>query len=310
MASAQGSNDNNRLLDTLRACDQALSKAFTLSVDIRSTEPTIPFLDERQGIVNKKCTLTRIGDERGLTTLHRYGSAPIFAIPGEHGYHPGDYDEQGNLIVWRILEKYSLFTDKVNNRLEVRQSNRVNSESLVVRAPTSSVLYIYPPGDENYFFEFQRLLLAVGRGVSSQIISVTEVRLTDSGLLDVEAAGTKPTGGTWKLSIDPAADYLIRRASLITGPSKAPSLVTSTSGRLTSGGSSVAQRGRVGIPMTTELTLEEEVTVTSFANQASESDLDGLRNRVAGPALPNMEVVDLRPNVSQGIAPAKEKPEP
>ena len=298
---AEDPADRAKLLDALRSRDEALWGSFTVSVEVRSAAAGWPFFDPKQGMMTRTCTLTSSGNERGMTSLYKYDSDPIFSPLGTCGYRAGDYDEHGDLFLVHPVARYALFAHDLNDMLEIAQGHVVSPDGVIVqRGSGSPTLHRFPVGNEGDFFRFNRILLALGRGFGRRIERITEIRPLEGPLIEVRA---KERYGTWTLTVDPTADYIVTVGALVSSASDKAWLIVTTSGSVESDGISIAARGTVIIPtLGFDPSLEkEEVTVTAFSHTASKSHLAELRRKITGALPRGSPIIDLRVKSARGL---------
>jgi len=67
------------------------------------------------------CRFSTAGGVRALSGETRYEQDPEFRPQGAGDYDAGDYDDDGNLMVWRPVRKTGLSTPESNRMLDVQE---------------------------------------------------------------------------------------------------------------------------------------------------------------------------------------------
>ena len=148
------------------------------------------------------------------------------------GYGPVDYDLNSNLILWRETKKHGLSAADNNSSYVELDMHRVDKAGGVIEKISYVQLQRYRPGDADNLYEISHILMALGGGFSEHLERITETKALRSGSLQVVAQGSYgPTlRGTWKLVVDPEADYLVQNASFVKDGTSEPLLTFESSG--------------------------------------------------------------------------------
>jgi len=150
-----------------------------------------PF-DPNQGRVFMDCKATWTTEGSfAMKITNYYEHPPVFALLGSGNYGPIDYDEDGNLIIWRSLEKYILSEPDRNDSIEKIKSFFVAPNSnLVDKGGTQTLLHRFPIGSRDNMYQFNQFQLAIGQGFSRHLGTVTSIKILSSGLMKVTSQGS------------------------------------------------------------------------------------------------------------------------
>ena len=114
--------------------------------------------------------------------------------------------------------------------------------------------------------------------------------------MEVKATGSYGAGmtGTWVLTVDENADFLIRAAAFTEDQNGEIVFTTTSVGTLSSNGLSIGQSGRVSFPATGGPDYVIDVSVTSFDGMTDTQLLTDARTDVTAPLVTGDEIVDYR----------------
>ena len=232
------------------------------------------FDDPKQGMVFKECEAVWAQEDCfAMKIIYHYEHPPVFGPLGFRRYEPIDYDKEGNLIVWRSLEKYILFTPDRNETIERIKSFYVDPNGILVnKGGMQTKLFRYPIGSTNHMFEFNQFELAVGRGFSKQLKSVTPVKSLSSGLMEVTSQGSYGPGipqGHWELTLDPNSSFLVKKATFTPEGVDKPTVQVTSSGIMKKDELTIAKYGTFKY---SDL-LEIDVEVTDISKVVGENEL-------------------------------------
>lgn len=248
--------------------------------------------DPNQGIVIEDCevTWTVEGSFAMKKTNHYEKDIPIFGALGTGGYRSWDYDRDGNLIVWRDVESYILFTPERNDRIQKSKAFRVDPNGKLAREGNiHTTLHQYPIGNRGNTHEFDKLLLATGRGFSGHLRSITSVKSLPSGQVQVTAHSS--VGHTWELTIDPNSDYLVRKAILTRERENKPTIVVTSGGIMMKNGIKTGKYGTYRYSGSPERSFEiTDISKVVGPNKTYEKVL----LHMDSPLPPGTSIVDLR----------------
>lgn len=206
-----------------------------------------PF-DPNQGMVVIECALSRTEHAFAMKMIYHYEHPPTFAhIGSNNDYRPVDYDADGNLIVWRTLEKYILSTPERNDNIEKLKSLFVAPNGKVLhKSGNHTRLTRFPIGNPNNMYEFNMYQLATGRGFSRHLRTVTSVESLSSCLTKVTATGSywSSLPGTWELTLDANSDYLVRKAILTPHGLDIPAIEVTSTGLVAKDLLKIARNGK------------------------------------------------------------------
>ncbi len=252
--------------------------------------------DPNQGMVIMDCKVSLTSEESfSMKTVNYYEKeTPVFAHPGTAGYSNWDYDHDGNLIVWRILESYILFTPNRNERIQNIKVYRVDPNGQLAREGNiKKMLHRYPIGNRGNTYEFDQFLLSTGRGYSSELNSITSVKTLPSGLIRVTAnrSSDKGFGGTWELTVDPNTDYLVRKGVFTRTGADKPTRVVTSDGLIVKDGLKISKYGTYKYSVLPEVSFE----VTEISKIIGPNELyNEVLSFMNSPLPTGTSIVDLR----------------
>lgn len=290
---ASAGQSDQKLLDALRAKDRELTAAFTMRLEIGI--PAHPF-DSDQGTQWQSCILTCGPDRRAIVAHSRFEKAPVFQPMGFREYQSVDYDADGNLILWRELEKYALFAPAINDAYVVKQMLRVNPQGAVVDTVRHVQLQRYLTGSDDNVYELGQVLLSSGRGFSTHIAEILESRALGGGKTELRAQGSYGPAlpGTWTLTVD-GADQLVRSASFVPDGAGEPAILVESSGRIEADGLVVSKAGVLTFTGCPTPNYRISVSIRDIAKKVDLFLLGEAEDRVEGPLPPGeAEVIDFR----------------
>ncbi|MFH0980232.1 MAG: hypothetical protein V2A79_01670 [Planctomycetota bacterium] len=252
--------DCEQLLQHLRDLDAEFFAGLTLSITV--TEP-VHGAGVDLGSITRQGTLTVSRDGSGLILQNpRFDKTPSYKPPGAEGFQVGDYDSEGNLIVWRPKDYFMLKTDDSIETYDQSTVVFVAPSGAIARQADSAVrLARYQVSDQKGFYLYNKVLRATGRGFAQYLETIDEMETLPSGLIELHATG--PYGHKasmrWTLTVDPGANYLVRSAVL--GSRDNPLWVVSTTGSQEQEGVTVPLRGTVTYPFQS---TKDHVSVVEF----------------------------------------------
>ncbi|HRX84786.1 MAG TPA: hypothetical protein P5572_07190, partial [Phycisphaerae bacterium] len=198
-------------LQHMQEVDTALQRDFSASFTI-----TIPHsaIGPDRGRHTKTCRLTRSGALSGMTIQWDYSQEPVFWDVGTHGCARGDYDRQGNLILWRPMRKWCYSAPDLNRVIDEQTMLLISPDGEIVHRGEQRVVHEYDPGDPDTLFEIGQFMRALGRGFGHRFADDRTGRQVEEGLLQLTAASR--TGidfpGKWHVVLDTRSNYLVRSA--------------------------------------------------------------------------------------------------
>jgi len=251
------------------------------------------FNDPNQGMVFRDCEATWTDQTFAMKITNHYEHPPVFASPGSRGYRPFDYDD-GNLIVWRSLEKYILSATDRNDTIEKVKVFFVNPNGEILnKGGSNTLLHRFPVGSPDNMYQFNQFRLAAGRGFSKHLGTVTSVKSLTSGLMKITSQGSHGSAlqGRWELTMDPNSDYLIREATLTMDGMDRPSIVTTSSGIVEKDGIKLAKYGTYRSASGFELSVE----VTGISKVVGDNKLyEEVLSHLNSPLPPGSQIMDRR----------------
>jgi len=282
------------LVDTLRDHDRRvatgdLKAAFELRVPANPRDPA-------QGLEIRTCVFTRAGATVGMVQTSRYDKSPVYRSEGVGGYESIDYDD-GSLVVWRTIEKYSVQSPEKNASFRELVRVQIARDGSIVDDGMQSRLERYPVHSKDNLHEWDDVVLAAGRGLGDKIAEITEANTRPDGLLRVGAVGTYGGfRGRWTLLIDPAADHLVRYGRFVADGDAAPLLMIRSAGIVRGpGGRSLAAGGTFTHLLGRQQNYENAVTIRTLSDEADRAALGRIEQRVSETALRRgAQVLDFR----------------
>ena len=254
------------------------------------------FRDPNQGLVFKYCEAT--WTERGsfaMKITYHYEHPPVFGPLGLHHYQPIDYDKEGNLIVWRSLEKYILFASDRNETIEKIQSFYVDTNGrLVDKGSSKTLLDRFPIGSRTHMYEFNQFKLATGQGFSGYIAAIKSVNSLPSSLTGVTSQGSfgpSISQGTWELTLDPNSDFLVREATFTPDGADKSTVQIKSSGIVKKDELTIAKYGTFKYSDLLEINVEvADISKVDGANTLYEEILSCMN----GPLPARSKIIDWR----------------
>lgn len=220
--------------------------------------------DPNQGKVVMDCNATWGPDGSfAMKAVYYYEKEiPVFAPPESANYRPFEYDSDGNLIVWRILERHFISLPGRDETLEKIKSFFVNPDGkLTGKGGSNTILHRYPPGSPETTFRLKQFELATGIGFSKYLCTPKAVKSLSLGFIELTAEGLYAQGqgkGKWTLTLDPNSGYLVRKA-IFRGDKANRDLIAVTSrGALSNDGLVVAEHGTLKYADSPELNVHVE----------------------------------------------------
>ncbi len=204
--------------------------------------------DTAQGDAVSIVRLTHRGDATAVLAATNHMTPPMWRSPTSIGYQAVDFDRVGNLVLWRNVKKTGVSGAASGTARILSQMSVIDAGDVVVERDTHEHEHRYPGGSMDAVYEFEHFQLALGRGFSQFIQFIHEVTESSDGRLQVVAPGNYgPTlWGVWHLEVEPAADFLVRKARFVAVGEKEAEVLVSTEGLHQSQGLIVAEKGHVG----------------------------------------------------------------
>jgi len=252
------------------------------------------FRDPNQGIIFMDCEATRTKKSFfSMKIISNYEHIPIFAPVGSRNYRPFDYDHDGNLIVWRSLEKHILSDANCNDTLEKLRVFFIDPNGQVVKTGDNTLLHRWPSGDPDNIYQFRQFQLAMGRGFSRHLGIVTSLKSLSSGGIKVKSEGSYGQGlnGSWELILDPNSDYLVREALFTMDTAPKPTIIVTSTGVMMKDGIKIAKHGTFKYSNSLEASFE----VTDISKVVGPNLLyEEVLSRLNSPLPPGSLISDLR----------------
>jgi len=285
--------NREELLNLLREKDR-ISETGGYKISFLIVTRDNPFKDPNQGMLIRHCEATRTTQGSfAMKITNYYEHPPVFAAPGFGNYRYFDYDEKGNLIVWRSLEKYVLSAPERNDTLEKRKVFVVDPNGQTVRTHINITLLRFPIGSPDNMYEFNQFQLATGRGFSKLGGSIASVKSLPSGQLklSLETIPSAAAKGAWELCLDPNSDYLVREAIFTKDGKREPTQVIMSYGATTKDELTIAKYGTFRFSNVIDLSVQ----VTNISKIVGPNHLyEEVLSFVNSPLPPGSSILDLR----------------
>lgn len=293
-----GQIDQEELRSILTETDQQqrdISVGYKVSF-VMTTRATS--FDPNQGKCFMDCSFARNDDSFAMKIIYDYEKPPVFVPLNSRRYQPFDYDEQGRLIVWRPVEKYTLLGPDRNEVIE--KSNVFYADpdgKTVVLGYDYTILSKFPLASRDSIFQYSLFELTVGRGFAKHLDSITSTKSLSSGLLEINAQGSFGSGlsGHWKLTVDPNANYLVREATFTADGQVEPTIEVTSTGIITKDGLKYAKIGEFISAPDLEISVEADVISKMVAPNELYQLVLGKINANLPPG--KSEIVDFRGEV-------------
>lgn len=284
--------DGMQLLNLLREKDRISGTAGYKISFIVATQDN-QFGDPNQGMVFRNCEATWTDQAFAMKITNHYEHPPVFAPPGSaRDYRAFDYYE-GNLIVWRTLEKYILSSPDRNDTINKLRSFLVDPNGQIVQTGNNILVHRWPIDKPYSTYQFKYYQLPTGRGFSRHLGNVTSVKSLTSGLMKVTSKGSFGPSwqGTWELTVDPNADHLVREAIFTVEGQHEPIKTVTSSGVMEKDGIRLAKYGTYRSVSGFELSVE----VTGISKVVGDNKLyEEVLSNLNSPLPPGSQIMDHR----------------
>ncbi|MHC4428340.1 MAG: hypothetical protein ACYS0D_07020 [Planctomycetota bacterium] len=295
----------HRVLNTVRARDAELSKGFRLSGELANVAH---FVHLDQGIARRHVVLTGDGKSMGRVEDFFYDNFPDYKPPGTLRYVSTEFDDEGNLTVWRTQFLRALRGPYINHAFEGQVAYVLNPSGEVIEAGENLELTRYQTTDNQTRNQFERVLWGVGRGLAPYLKRAESAEALDGGLVRVKVEGIfglTSMQGHWQITVDPDNDHLIRSAEFYRGDETVPRMTVETSGVVraqpTPGAPESAQKrlavaasGRVSFRVTSDFTFDVDVKCHELKLEADRDLLETLLEELNARVPPDVTVWDHR----------------
>lgn len=246
------------LINLLNEKDQ-ISNAVGYKISFIVATQYNHFNDPNQGMVFKDCEVTRTKEGAfAMKKIHQYEHPPVFGRLRSRNYSAFDYDEKGNLIVWRTLEEYVLCTPDRNDTISKLRVFFIDPNNKIVQTGDNIMLHRWPIDKPYSMYQFKYYQFPMGRGFSRHLGIVTSAKSLSSSLVKVDSKGSHAPGvpGAWELTLDPNSDYLIRKATFTMEGHLEPTRIVTSSGIIEKDGIRLAKYGTFKISDLLDLSVE------------------------------------------------------
>lgn len=286
--------EGQELLDKLRSLDKSFLHTQTTVIEMERPEYDIQLRYE--GSTKKKTTLTSDDGRMAIECERWYMSEPIYRT----GSEPIDYDKDGNYLVWRNIRSCSLLEPDLHAQQRERILIRVTPQGDLIEQEGAPVVEFYEPADSSWMFlDFMLPIWATGRGFAEHLSRITEVdQDQQSGLINFRASGSfsPKIEGTWEMSVDPKAAYLVRSASFTPNRGVSPSFICTTTGTKWFDTCCLAKKATIKMDADIPPLNDNVITAASkeFKPQADMALFSKARNLLRGPLPKDTDVIDFR----------------
>jgi len=213
-ACAQGiESQKQSMLENLKKTDAAHAPAFTVSGTIRSQDAINDAGDETVR-VDRRFKLTFDGDRIGYQMDASDYEKPRYRLRKRGGAADGANDGAKDMRVIIRTKELGYWAADLSGRHFEDTVLFVRPTGDVVESGKMYNSFLYGPQAEGSTL-FRRILFwSMGRFLSPGIEKVTEQQEAENGTIIIQASGRKEARnvGRWKLTIEPQAAWLIRRA--------------------------------------------------------------------------------------------------
>ena len=257
-------------LNLMREKDR-VSQAVGYKISFVMATKDNQFKDPNQGEIFMNCESTWMGENIfAMKVIYEYEHNPIYAPRGICNYTGYDYDNKGNLIVWRTLEKDIISTPDRNETLEKIRVFFIDPNNKIVETGDNIQVHRFKIGDTNNKYQYNQFELATGRGFSKHLGVDASITLLPPRLTEITSRGSwyGSSQGNWKLTVDPVSDNLVRGAIFTMNTATRPSIEVTTSGVIEKDGIKMAKFGNV--TRSSASTLNIEITGISDATGGNE----------------------------------------
>lgn len=282
------SSDFLRLIKEKDQTSQAVGYKISF---VMATEDN-QFKDSNQGMVFMNCESTWVTENIfAMKISYDYEHPPIYGRVRTHNYAGYDY-YNGNLVVWRTLEKYILSSPERNDTLEKVKVFFVDPNNRVVETDDNIKVHRFKISDANNRYQFNQFELATGRGFSRHLASNVSIASQTPHLTEITSQDSwQGVTGNWKLTLDPSSDNLIREAIFTVNTAALPSVKVATNGIIEKDGIKMAKSGTVKYLSSLELNIEiMEISKIIGANDLYE-EVSSLLNK---PLPTGAMIIDMR----------------
>jgi hypothetical protein len=281
------------LTELLQQKDRLLSNTNNGFRFIMTTQNN-QFQDANQGLVVIDCRVARRQDGScALKAVYNYEHPPIFAARGTRGYEGYDYDANGNLIIWRNIEKYVLSSANRNDTLDKTRVYFVDPNGVIVKTGDNTQLHRFALGDSNNLYMVNQFMFAVGRGFGKDLLDVKSSQNLPSGLIKLTSEGSYggSISGRWVLTMTPEPDTIIRTAQFTPIGAIAPTVEITTVGTIGEVPMKIARSGTLRYSERSEIAVE----VTEILDMLSAQNLyDEIVSEFNKELTHGTSIIDLR----------------
>lgn len=230
--------------DNVAQGDLQLDRVSGCSFAIRIPVESSPADD---GSKTKACRVEGSSGRWAMDVAFSYTAAPRFR-PSPRAHRTINYDEYGNLIVWRPSSKSAYIGGEVNSAVTLEWLLHVRSDGYVIDENLSTRFVTHYPGwSREGFVEMYQFSMASGRGYAQYLTDMEESRELDDGRIEFTGPGHHYMPflkSYWRVIVDPAARHLVRFAECYGIERRGePILRVETEGMIEKEGLAFAERG-------------------------------------------------------------------
>jgi hypothetical protein len=285
----QAMPDGAELLRTMRAFDEVMRKNFTCE----GTE--VGKFSSGVGPITMKWELT-CGDPGIAMVFKRTEPAEISYEQAKAEGHGADSDPLSDLSVGVLTEHSLFFGKEYSSQHRVDTVFRVSPDSTARELSKAHVVQLRHPDAPEMTLPILKAFWGLGRMYTQHLDEITAVAKDESGLLHVTAGGHVDKGnlGTWQLIVDPAAAYLVRKASYVPAGSEELLFETENEGVKWSGGVCVAASASWRQTFPEPSSAPHQLVFNNAAPEVRQSLLLEAENSMKEPYPPNTIFMDDR----------------
>jgi len=283
--------ESDPVLERIVKPDRAVPEQFTAVFEMRRPAYPVP----QPAALTSRCVLTS-GDRFSVLVIESELSGdPVFRAPSTPGYQRVDFDESGNLILWRSLEKRAISTPELNRVYDIQEKSLVAPNGRILEKTAHRQVYVYPVGSPSSLYEVVQLQMATGRGYSRHLSAFESQRTSERGLWEVVGSGTFGSAltGRWSLEMDLNEESLVRIATFRPEGGQDPAIRVVTEGTIRVGqGLKLASSGTLEFGRMSGDSRVEVRLIEYRPLPPEPAIVRDLREQLSGPIPNGTEVID------------------
>jgi hypothetical protein len=276
----------------MKSFDASMTSAWSVRAEIeRYPHPRRP----EQGTARVQVEMTSDGATTAIRQISTYTSPPQYKARDGSEYVDQDFDQDGNLLVFRQTSMSAFVGPDVAGSSTVLELFKISPDNRVVSVEriAPSVL-LFSPEKASDFVNLRYLSWAAGRGLSRLIPAGGSAATRSDGRVEVTAAArVSNIDGEWKVSVDPDAAYMVRAGTFSPAGMSAPMIAVRTFGTRWFGDIAVPERAEISLQADIPEAMQRVRFIDASAGGAS-ALLAETRRAIEGPFEPNTDVTDYR----------------